>query len=127
MLAIGRTTARATDAAAGRRAYSWWVMFPAPASAGRQPWAAGMPPQDRSLVLTFTHARPRKASNKDILAHQRIDDHEKLCRIMQENTNKQIKELHTDIHRIEKILISSTAFLMTSMIGIIVALVFKIN
>ena len=65
--------------------------------------------------------------NKDILAHQRIDDHEKLCRIMQENTNKQIKELHTDIHRIEKILISSTAFLMTSMIGIIVALVFKIN
>jgi hypothetical protein len=61
---------------------------------------------------------PRKASNKDILAHQRMDDHEKLCRIMQENT---------DIHRIEKILISSTAFLMTSMIGIIVALVFKIN
>jgi hypothetical protein len=56
-----------------------------------------------------------------------MDDHEKLCRIMQENTNKQIKELHTDIHRIEKILISSTAFLMTSMIGIIVALVFKIN
>ena len=70
---------------------------------------------------------PRKASNKDILAHQRMDDHEKLCRIMQENTNKQIKELHTEIHRIEKILISSTAFLMTSMIGIIVALVFKIT
>ena len=70
---------------------------------------------------------PRKASNKDIHAQQRMDDHEKLCRIMQENTNKQIKGLHTDIHRIEKILISSTAFLMTSMIGIIVALVFKIN
>ena len=70
---------------------------------------------------------PRQVSNTDVLAHQRMDDHEKLCRIMQENTNKQIKELHTDIHRIEKILISSTAFLMTSMIGIIVALVFKIN
>jgi len=69
---------------------------------------------------------PRKTS-KDNLAHQRIDDHEKLCRIMQEQTNKQIKDLHTDVHRIEKILISSTAFLMTSMIGIIVALVFKIN
>lgn len=69
---------------------------------------------------------PRKASSKDTLAHQRIDDHEKLCRIMQEQTNKQIKELHTDIHRIEKILISSTAFLMTSMIGIIVALLFKV-
>ncbi len=69
---------------------------------------------------------PRKTSNKDNLAHQRIDDHEKLCRIMQEQTNKQIKDLHTDVHRIEKILISSTAFLMTSMIGIIVALLFKV-
>ncbi len=68
---------------------------------------------------------PRKTS-KDNLAHQRIDDHEKLCRIMQEQTNKQIKDLHTNIHRIEKILISSTAFLMTSMIGIIVALLFKV-
>ncbi len=69
---------------------------------------------------------PRKTSSKDSLAHQRIDDHEKLCRIMQEQTNKQIKDLHTDVHRIEKILISSTAFLMTSMIGIIVALLFKV-
>jgi len=68
---------------------------------------------------------PRKTS-KDNLAHQRIDDNEKLCRIMQEQTNKQIKDLHTDVHRIEKILISSTAFLMTSMIGIIVALLFKV-
>ena len=69
---------------------------------------------------------PRKTASKDSLAHQRIDDHEKLCRIMQEQTNKQIKDLHTDVHRIEKILISSTAFLMTSMIGIIVALLFKV-
>ena len=70
---------------------------------------------------------PRKTSSKDSLAHQRIDDHEKLCRIMQEQTNKQIKDLHTDVHRIEKILISSTAFLMTTMSGIIVALFFKLN
>ena len=69
---------------------------------------------------------PRKSINKDSLAHQRLDDHEKLCRIMQEQTNKQIKDLHNDVHRIEKILISSTAFLMTSMIGIIVALLFKV-
>ena len=69
---------------------------------------------------------PRKLINKDSLAHQRLDDHEKLCRIMQEQTNKQIKDLHNDVHRIEKILISSTAFLMTSMIGIIVALLFKV-
>ena len=70
---------------------------------------------------------PRKTSSKDTLAHQRMDDHEKLCRIMQEETNKKITDLHTDIHRIEKILISCMAFLMTSMIGIIVALVFKLN
>tara|TARA_R100001377_G_C3182565_1_gene107237 strand:- start:252 stop:467 length:216 start_codon:yes stop_codon:yes gene_type:complete len=70
---------------------------------------------------------PKKTSSKDSLAHQRLDDHEKLCRIMQENTNKKITELHTDIHRIEKILISCMAFLMTSMVGIIVALVFKLN
>ncbi len=46
---------------------------------------------------------------------------------MQEETNKKITDLHTDIHRIEKILISCMAFLMTSMIGIIVALVMKLN
>ena len=40
--------------------------------------------------------------NKDILAHQRIDDHERLCRIMQEETNKKIEAIHTDVHRLEK-------------------------
>ena len=70
---------------------------------------------------------PRKQSNKDTLAHQRIDDHEKLCRIMQEETNKEINDVHQDIHRLEKIMIASTGFLMTSMIGIIVALILKLN
>lgn len=69
---------------------------------------------------------PRKTS-KDSLAHQRIDDHEKLCRIMQEETNKKIKDVHNDIHRLEKILISSTAFMITTMVGIIVALILKLN
>tara|TARA_R110000751_G_scaffold249903_5_gene349523 strand:- start:407 stop:610 length:204 start_codon:yes stop_codon:yes gene_type:complete len=65
-------------------------------------------------------------ASKDSLAHQRIDAHEKLCLIMQRETNKKIKELHTDIHRIEKIMISSSAFLITSMIGLIVALLLKV-
>ncbi len=69
---------------------------------------------------------PRRTS-KDSLAHQRIDDHEKLCRIMQEETNKKIKDVHNDIHRLEKILISSTAFMITTMVGIIVALILKLN
>jgi len=70
---------------------------------------------------------PRSKVNKDILAHQRISDHEKLCRIMQEETNKKISALQHDISRIEKILISSTAFLITSMLGVIVAIVLKMS
>ena len=68
----------------------------------------------------------RKTTNKDQLAHQRISDHEKLCRIMQEETNKKIRDLHNDIHRIEKILVASTGFLMTSMVGLIIAMIIKI-
>ena len=70
---------------------------------------------------------PRSKANKDLLAHQRITDHEKLCRIMQEETNKKITDLQKDISRIEKILISSTAFLITSMLGVIVAIVLKMS
>jgi lipopolysaccharide/colanic/teichoic acid biosynthesis glycosyltransferase len=65
--------------------------------------------------------------NKDILAHQRIDDHEKLCRIMQEETNKKIDAIHNDVHRLEKIMLASTGFILTTLIGIIVALVIKLN
>ena len=65
--------------------------------------------------------------NKDVLAHQRIDDHEKLCRIMQEETNKKIDAIHNDVHRLEKIMLASTGFILTTLIGIIVALVIKLN
>ena len=70
---------------------------------------------------------PRKSISKDQLAHQRISDHEKLCRIMQRETNKKIKDLHEDIHRLEKIMISSSAFIITTLIGIVVALILKLN
>jgi len=70
---------------------------------------------------------PRKASNKDTLAHQRIDDHEKLCRIMQEETNKKIDAIHQDVHKLEKIMIASTGFILTTLIGIVVALILKLN
>ena len=45
-------------------------------------------------------------------AHQRIDDHEKLCRIMQEMTNKKID-------RLEKIVMTSTGMLILGMSTII--------
>ena len=70
---------------------------------------------------------PRSKVNKDVLAHQRITDHEKLCRIMQEETNKKIDAIHNDVHRLEKIMLASTGFILTTLIGIIVALVIKLN
>ena len=38
-------------------------------------------------------------------ALQRIDSHEKLCRIMQKQTIDKIKEMHSRILRIEKVII----------------------
>jgi len=69
----------------------------------------------------------QKKISRDSLAHQRIDDHEKLCLIMQRETNKKIKDLHQDIHRLEKIMISSSAFIITTLLGIVVALILKLN
>jgi len=65
--------------------------------------------------------------NKDILAHQRIDDHERLCRIMQGETNKKIDAIHHDVHKLEKIMLASTGFILTTLVGIIIALVLKLN
>lgn len=48
-------------------------------------------------------------------ASQKIDDHEKLCRIMQKQTFEQIKEVKQRLERMEKMIIGG-AF------GIIVAL-----
>ena len=68
---------------------------------------------------------PRKSRKKVIrnysssTAHQRIDDHEKLCRIMQEETNNKIA-------RLEKIVMSSTAMLIVGMATIIYNLIIKI-
>jgi|TARA_R100001015_G_C4596842_1_gene152020 lipopolysaccharide/colanic/teichoic acid biosynthesis glycosyltransferase len=68
----------------------------------------------------------RKTVKQDVLAHQRITDHEKLCLIMQKETNKKIDDLHTDVHRLEKIMLASSGFVITSLVGLIVALIVKI-
>ena len=49
-------------------------------------------------------------------ALQKIEDHEKLCRIMQRQTFDQIKELKAQIVRIERLLIGTAAFVMISLI-----------
>ena len=50
-------------------------------------------------------------------ALQKIEDHEKLCRIMQRQTFDQIKELKAQIVRIERLLIGTAAFIIISLIG----------
>ena len=47
------------------------------------------------------------------LAHQRINDHEKLCRIMQQETNNKLHSLKNEIIRLEKIVIYSALLLIS--------------
>ena len=49
-------------------------------------------------------------------ALQKIEDHEKLCRIMQRQTFEQIKELKLQIVRIERLLIGTAAFVIINLI-----------
>ena len=49
-------------------------------------------------------------------ALQKIEAHEKLCRIMQRQTFDQIKELKAQIVRIERLLIGTAAFIIISLI-----------
>ena len=62
--------------------------------------------------------RKKTRSNSSISAHQRIDDHEKLCRIMQEMTNKKID-------RLEKVVMTSTGMLIVGMSSLIYNLLLK--
>ena len=49
-------------------------------------------------------------------ALQKIEDHEKLCRIMQRQSFDQIKELKAQIVRIERLLIGTAAFVIVSLL-----------
>jgi len=64
-------------------------------------------------------------SNKDI-AIQKIESHEKLCRIMQKQTQESINGLQGQINRIERILLISAGALMSGMAGIIITLLQKL-
>ena len=59
-------------------------------------------------------------------ANQRIDDHEKLCRIMQKQTYDRMQQLQGQITRIERILLVSMGAVMTGMGGVIVVLLQKL-
>ena len=59
-------------------------------------------------------------------ALQKIESHEKLCRIMQKQTHDRIKQLENQITRIEKILLVSMGSVMTGMAGVIIVLIQKL-
>ena len=59
-------------------------------------------------------------------AIQRIDSHEKLCRIMQKQTQSSINSLQGQINRIERILLISAGALFSGMAGIILVLLEKL-
>ena len=63
-------------------------------------------------------------SKQDAL--QRIESHEKLCRIMQKQTHDRINQLQTQITRIERILLVSMGAVITGMGGVIVVLLQKL-
>ena len=58
-------------------------------------------------------------------ALQKIESHEKLCRIMQKQTHDKIHSLERQICRIEMILLTSVGALITGMAGMIYMLITK--
>ena len=58
-------------------------------------------------------------------ALQKIESHEKLCRIMQKQTHDKIHSLEKQIDRIETILITSVGALIIGMASMIYMLIIK--
>ena len=58
-------------------------------------------------------------------ALQKIEDHEKLCRIVQKQTHDKIHKLERQINRVESILLVSTGALISGMAYVIFALIIR--
>ena len=56
-------------------------------------------------------------------ALQKIESHEKLCRIMQKQTHDKINNLEKSVGRIEKIMLTSAGVLITGMASVIIVLI----
>ena len=59
-------------------------------------------------------------------ALQKIESHEKLCRIMQKQTHDKIQKLENKITRVERILLVSMGAVITGMGGVILVLLQKL-
>ncbi len=66
----------------------------------------------------------KKRSVTTSMFNQRIDDHEKLCRIMQRETNRRIEQNGKKIDRLEKVVMTSTGMLIIGMSTLIYNLLF---
>jgi uncharacterized protein YpbB len=58
-------------------------------------------------------------------AHLRIDDHEKLCRIMQRETNNKMVDLKDQMKRLEKVVLYQIGMVVIGMATIIFELLIK--
>lgn len=58
-------------------------------------------------------------------AHLRIDDHEKLCRIMQRETNNKMIDLKEQMKRLEKVVLYQIGMVVIGMATIIFELLIK--
>ena len=58
-------------------------------------------------------------------ALQKIESHEKLCRIMQKQTHDKIHSIETQIQRIESILLITSGTLISGLIYVIFQLITK--
>ena len=56
------------------------------------------------------------------LAPNRIDSHEKLCRIMQKQTHDKISDLQSQVNRIEKILIGIAGMVIIGLCTLVFSL-----
>ena len=56
-------------------------------------------------------------------ALQKIESHEKLCRIMQKQTHDKINNLEKAVSRIEKIMLTSAGVLITGMASVRIVLI----
>ena len=59
---------------------------------------------------------------KKDLALEKIESHEKLCRIMQKQTHDKIHRIENQINRIEKIFLVAAGALMSALAGVILVL-----
>jgi cell division protein FtsL len=59
-------------------------------------------------------------------ALQKIESHEKLCRIMQKQTHDKMHRLENQITRVERILLVSMGAVMSGMTGVILVLIEKL-